>query len=145
MVDGAMLHALVFGLLLPLVARMNETLSRSIGGLPGAWAVHAVGAVFGAVFLLPFLGTGWVRAVPAAPWWAWLGGVLGTGMVVLASGAIERLGTAGFIALSVAVQLAASAALDHFGFPVGPAHPISAMRVGGILLLTVGAIMVVRG
>lgn len=145
MVHRAMLHALVFGLLLPLVARMNETLSRTIGALPGAWAVHAAGAVFGAIFLLPFLGSGWVRAAPAVPWWGWLGGVLGTGMVVLATGAIERLGTAGFIAMSVAVQLAASAVFDHFGFPAGPAHPISALRVAGIVLLTVGAIMVVRG
>lgn len=140
-----MFPALWFGILLPLVARMNETLSRVLGPLPGAWAVHAVGAVFGAIFLLPFLPTTWVGAARSVPWWAWLGGVLGTGMVVLANASINRLGTAGFIAVSVASQLAASAVLDHFGFPAGAPHPISWLRVGGILLLAGGAVMVVRG
>jgi transporter family-2 protein len=140
-----MVPALLFGILLPFVARMNETLSRLLGPLTGAWAVHAVGGVFGALFLLPFLPTTWVGAARTVPWWAWLGGVLGTGMVVLANASITRLGTAGFIAFSVASQLAASALLDHIGFPDGVTHPFTLLRAGGILLLSVGAVMVVRG
>ena len=140
-----MWYALAFGILLPLVARMNETLSRVLGALPGAWGVHAVGAVFGGIFLLPVLGREWMGQVRVVPWWAWLGGVLGTGMVVLANASINRLGTAGFIAVSVAAQLAASAVLDHYGFPAGTPHPLSVMRVGGILLLAAGAVLVVRG
>ena len=140
-----MLYALFFGVCLPFVIRMNEALSRVIGYLPGAWAVHAVGAVFGAVLLLPFAGTSWPAATTAVPWWGWMGGVVGCGMVVLATRAVTALGVASFTAVTVAIQLVVSAAIDHFGWVGSPVHPISLMRVAGIALLGVGATLVVRG
>lgn len=140
-----MLHALCFGLCLPFVVRMNEALSRALGYLPGSWAVHAVGAVFGAIFLLPFTGRQWVGAAGTAPWWSWLGGVIGCGMVVLAARGVSALGVAGFTALTVAVQLVVSAAIDHFGWVGADVHSITPLRAAGILLLGVGATLVVRG
>lgn len=140
-----MLPALLFGVILPLVARMNETLGRTIGQLPGAVGVHVFGAVFGAVCVLPFCGPAWVPALAEVPWWAYLGGVLGTGMVVLANTAIGAMGTAGFVAVSVAAQLVTSAAFDHFGLVGSEVHPLSAMRALGIVLLAGGAVMVVKG
>lgn len=140
-----MLPALFFGVLLPLVARMNETLARTIGSLPGAVGVHAFGALFGIVCVLPFCGPGWAPALATVPWWGFLGGVLGTGMVVLANTSIGALGTAGFIAVSVAAQLVTSAAFDHFGIAGSALHPLTAMRAVGIGLLAIGAVMVVKG
>jgi len=140
-----MVHALLFGLCLPFVVRMNEALSRALGYLPGSWAVHAVGAVFGAVFLLPFAGRAWVAASTTAPWWSWLGGVIGCGMVLLAARGVTALGVASFTALTVAIQLVVSAAIDHFGWVGADLHPMSATRAVGILLLAGGATLVVRG
>lgn len=140
-----MLHALLFGLCLPFVVRMNEALSRTLGYLPGSWAVHAVGAVFGVVFLLPFAGRQWLGSAATAPWWSWLGGVIGCGMVVLAARGVSALGVASFTALTVAIQLVVSAAIDHFGWVGADLHPLSVTRVAGIVLLGVGATLVVRG
>ncbi len=140
-----MLYALVFGLCLPFVVRMNESLSRVIGYLPGAWAVHAVGAVFGAALLLPFSGTAWPRAVPTVSWWAWMGGVVGCGMVVLATRAVSAMGIASFTAVTVAIQLVVSAAIDQYGWVGADVHPLTVTRAFGIGLLGVGATLVVRG
>ncbi len=138
-------YALVFGLLLPFVVRMNESLARVIGQLPASFAVHAVGAVFGLLVFLPLSSPQWWNNARAVPWWAWLGGVVGSGMVVLANRAVGVLGIASFTALTVAIQLVSSAAIDHFGWVGSPVHPMSWMRVGGIVLLALGATMVVRG
>ena len=149
--DGAaglsppMLHALLFGLCLPFVVRMNESLSRVIGHLPGAWAVHATGAVFGAALLLPFAGRQWVGTVTAAPWWSWLGGIIGCAMVVLATRGVSTLGIASFTALTVAIQLVVSAGIDHFGWVGAEVHPLTLTRSAGIVLLGLGATLVVRG
>ena len=140
-----MVYALVFGLCLPFVVRMNEALSRVIGYLPGAWAVHAAGAVFGLLFLLPFAGTAWPAAAASAPWWAWFGGIVGSGMVVLATRAVTSLGVASFTAVTVAVQLVVSAAIDQFGWLDTPIHPLTLTRAAGVLLLGLGATLVVRG
>lgn len=140
-----MLPAFVFAVCLPFVVRMNESLSRAIGYVPAAWAVHAIGGVFGLVFLLPFAGRSWVSAASTAPWWSWLGGVIGCAMVLLATRAVTTLGVAGFTAVTVAVQLVVSAAIDHFGLAGSPIYALSPLRASGIVLLAIGATMVVRG
>lgn len=140
-----MLSAFVFAVCLPFVVRMNESLSRAIGSVPAAWAVHAVGAVFGLAFMLPFAGRAWLGAASTAPWWSWLGGVIGVGMVLLATRAVSLLGVAGFTAVTVAVQLVVSAAIDHYGLAGSPVYALSPLRAAGIVLLAIGATMVVRG
>jgi transporter family-2 protein len=138
-------YALVFGSLLPIVVKMNEVLGRSIGAVPASVSVHATGAVFGAVCVLPFLGRGWTAGITGAPWWSFLGGVLGAGLVVLANRAIGVLGVAAFTAVTVAAQLVISGVMDHFALMGSELHPMSAGRAVGIVLLGVGAVLVVRG
>ncbi len=138
-------YALLFGLLLPFVVKMNEVLARHLGTLPGAWGPHIIGAVFGAIFLLPFAGRQWMGAISGAPWWAFLGGIVGTGMVILANRAVGVLGAAAFITVNVATQLVTGALIDHFGLLESEVHTLSPMRLAGIALLALGAAMVVRG
>ncbi len=140
-----MLPSLLFGMLLPAVVRMNEALGRAIGQLPGSVAVHAVGGVFGALCVLPFVERGWVASIPRTPWWGWMGGVVGVLLVVLANRGIGALGTAGFTALTVAVQLVASALIDRFGLFGAMPSPFTMTKLAGMLLLAVGAGLVVKG
>jgi transporter family-2 protein len=140
-----MLPSLLFGCLLPAVVRMNEALGRTVGQLPGSVLVHAVGGVFGALCVLPFVDRTWLDSVPRTPWWGWLGGVVGVLLVVLANRGIGTLGTAGFTALTVAVQLVASALIDRFGLFGAEPSPFTLTRVAGMCLLGVGATLVVRG
>ncbi len=139
-----MVYALVFGLVLPFVARMNEQLSRHVGHLAGAWGPHVIGAIFGAVVFLPFAGRDWPRRLGDVPWWGFLGGVVGSGLVVLANMALQRLPTGTFVAVTLAAQLVASALMDHYGLAGSPLHALGATRVLGFCLLMGGAILVVR-
>lgn len=140
-----MLFAILFGLLLPFIVRFNETLGRSVGQLPGAVLIHAAGAVFGAVFILPFLSTAWVSRLPAVPWWGYLGGIIGVGMVVLANLAVGQLGTATFVAVNVAAQLVSGALIDQLGLVGAAVQPITTTRLIGLVLVSVGAAVVARG
>jgi transporter family-2 protein len=140
-----MIPSLVFGCLLPAMIRMNAVLSERIGQLPGSVAVHAIGGVFGALCVMPFVDRGWVAGATRVPWWGWVGGVVGVLMVVLANRGIATLGTAGFTALTVAVQLVASALIDRFGLLGAEPAPVSATKIAGMVLLSLGAALVVRG
>jgi transporter family-2 protein len=95
--------------------------------------------------MLPFAGRTWLGSASTAPWWSWLGGVIGVGMVLLATRAVTLLGVAGFTAVTVAVQLVVSAAIDHYGLAGSPVYALSPLRAAGIVLLAIGATMVVRG
>ncbi|MFZ5476187.1 MAG: DMT family transporter [Myxococcota bacterium] len=140
-----MAYALVFGFLLPMVVRMNEVLGRTIGQLPSSVGVHVIGGIFGACLILPFQGRAWIDALPKVPWWAFLGGVIGTGLVVLANRAVGALGVASFTAVNIAAQLVTSGVMDHFGLFGSESFPMSLPRIAGMALLCVGAVLVVRG
>lgn len=139
-----MLHAIAFGLVLPFVARMNEQLSRHVGQLAGAWGPHVIGAIFGLVAFLPFAGREWPARLGAVPWWGFFGGIVGSGLVILANLALQRLPTGTFVAVTLAAQLVASAVMDHFGFAGSPVHPLGLARGIGFALLMGGAVLVVR-
>lgn len=140
-----MLYALVFGFLLPMTIKMNEVLGRTIGSVQASASVHATGAIFLVLCVLPFLGREWLTVVGRAPWWSFLGGVVGSGLVVLANRSIGAVGVASFTALSVAVQLIVSAAMDHYGLLGSDIRVLSPGRAVGIALLAAGAVLVVRG
>lgn len=140
-----MVYALVFGLLLPVVVRMNETLGRVIGQSPSAVGVHLIGGIFGLLCVLPFCGPAWFGALARAPWWSFCGGVVGIALVVLANRAIGVLGVAAFTAVTVAIQLVSSGTMDHFGLLGAPVFPMTSGRAVGMLLLAAGAVLVARG
>lgn len=85
-------------------------------------------------------GGGRTFATTAAgvPWWAWTGGLFGAYFVWSAIIATQRLGPALFFGLVVAGQLAASTVIEHFGWFGVERHPISLVRVGGVVLLMAG-------
>ena len=138
------MYAILFGLFLPLIVKMNDGLGKALGLAPGAVMVHAIGALFGLCFVLPFCGRGWWGALPQVPPWTLLGGVIGTGMVVLANQGVQSLGVGSFIAVNVSAQLLTGAVLDHFGWLGSALHPMSLGRLAGMVLLVLGALLVVR-
>lgn len=81
-------------------------------------------------------------AAARAPWYAWIGGLLGALYIVGAILLIPRLGAAAVIALLVVGQMLMSLALDHFGGLGVPIHALSAPRIGGALLLVIGVMLI---
>lgn len=137
--------AILFGLFLPFIVRVNETLGRTVGQLPGSVIIHAAGALFGGLFVLPFVARTWVDRLGLVPWWGFLGGVIGIGMVVMANLAVARLGTAAFVAVNVAAQLFSGALIDQFGLAGAAVQPVTLTRAVGLLLVAIGAAVVARG
>jgi transporter family-2 protein len=70
-----------------------------------------------------------VHVVLAAPWWVWLGGVLGAYFVLTAVVLTPRLGPALYFGLLVAGQLLTSLLLEHFGAIGLDPHPVNVGRV----------------
>jgi len=79
-----------------------------------------------------------------APWYLWIGGLLGviylTATIILA----PLLGAATMIGLIIAGQMLASITLDHFGLVGFPVHPLSFWRVFGAIFLIIGVVLIQR-
>ena len=81
-------------------------------------------------------------AVRSTQWWNWIGGPLGTLIVLAGAALIPQLGAGAFIALVVAGQLLASVLLDHFGLMGLPAIEITLGKVAGVLLVIAGVVCI---
>jgi transporter family-2 protein len=80
-----------------------------------------------------------------SPWWYWVGGG-GMGVVVVLTITVvtPRLGTAATIGLLIAGQLAMGAAIDRYGWFGVEKVPLTPLRILGVLLLAVGAVLALR-
>jgi transporter family-2 protein len=134
------LLALLAGAMLPIQAGVNAELARIVGHpVRSALVSFAVGT--GALLLLAFALTGpswpWGRMLQA-PWWVYVGGLLGAVYVVGVIALAPKLG-----ALLTAGQFLASMVLDHLGL-LYPRHPVNAARVLGAVLILLGVWLVRR-
>jgi transporter family-2 protein len=77
------------------------------------------------------------------PEWV-IGGLGGACIIFVGLVAIRPLGTGAVVALFVASQLIISVVADRLGL-FGLHHPITAARVGGVILVILGTILVTRG
>ena len=79
-----------------------------------------------------------------APWWAWAGGFLGAFYVTASIILTPRLGAATTVGFIIAGQVVMSVILDQFGLLNLPVQPVTLPKVGGAVLVIVGAILVLR-
>lgn len=138
--------ALLGGVLVAVQAPTNALVAKAAGSsIAAALISFLVGTAALAVVLV---ATGWVRITPAMrdlPWYAWLGGFYGAFFVAIAALAAPRIGVGTLLTAAVAGQLAAALILDHFGLLGLERTPASAVRILGIALVFVGAVLVRRG
>lgn len=141
------LIGLVIGVFLPLQAGVNVRLGQ-VAGHPAIAALisFSIGTI-----VLGFVSLGlrppWpdlLSRLGEAPWWAWMGGVLGANYVLAAIILAPRLGAATLIALTVTGQMVSSIVIDHYGILGYPVHPISIGRIAGAALLVVGMLLIQR-
>ncbi len=144
MAAGWLLIALFAGAALPIQAGVNAELANWIGGPVRASAVSfAVGTV-----ALTALALVLIKAWPVphrlghAPWWVWVGGILGAVYVGSAVAAAPRLGAVALVAAVVAGQSICSVILDRLGAVGFERHPITAGRIAGLVLLVSGVALV---
>ena len=75
-------------------------------------------------------------------WWNWVGGALGTLIVLAGAFLVKYLGAAAFIALVVAGQLVASTLFDHFGLFGLEQKPLTWGRAAGVLVVIAGVALI---
>jgi bacterial/archaeal transporter family-2 protein len=137
---------LIAGGLLPTQAGVNARLGRGLGHpVQGALASFLIGtAALLAASLALRLPWPTIAGLKAVPWWAWLGGLLGTVYVVATIVLAPRLGAATLVGVLVAGQMLASLALDHFGWVGFPQRPVDLPRLAGAALLVAGVYLIQR-
>jgi transporter family-2 protein len=83
-----------------------------------------------------------LSALAQAPWWAWLGGLLGAILVFLAIVLAEQLGAAVMVALIITGQMIVSLLLDHYGLVGYTRNTLSPARIIGTVLLLSGVFLI---
>jgi bacterial/archaeal transporter family-2 protein len=138
--------AFVAGMALPTQFAVNSQLRGVVGGPVLA---ADISFVVGTVVLLvatvvirravPDLGT-----VLGAPWWMYIGGLLGAGFVLASVILTPRLGAATTVGFFLAGQVVASMIIDHFGLFRAAVQEVTVPRILGALLILAGVFLVQR-
>lgn len=135
----------VVGGFIALQAPVNATLGGRVGSFQAAFLSFAVGTlVLAAIAALARGGFGQLANARGLPWYFLTGGLLGATYVTTVLVTVRTLGAGAVVAATIAGQLTASVALDHFGLLGVERQPISVVRVAGIALLAAGVYLIVR-
>jgi len=135
--------ALVSGAFLPLQAALNTKLGKTVGSpLHASLISFLIGSAGLVLYILLTRQTASLTALKSAPLYVWIGGLLGACYVTAIILLFPRLGPGLTFGLVVAGQMTLAAFLEHFNILVSQPHPISFIRIVGILLIIVGVILV---
>jgi len=114
----ASLFALLSGALITCQAGANTELKKSLGHpMPAVVVNYTLGLVGVLVYsMITRVAVPSSEAASTAPWWGWIGGLLGVAYGLTAVMLGSRLGAAPLMALVVTGQLVCSVLLDNFGW-----------------------------
>jgi len=146
MQTGMLLLALTAGAFLTVQVGLNAALRTAFGSAGvAALANFMVGILALLAFLLAMRTPLPSReAFAGAPWWAWLGGMLGAFYVATVTIAGPRLGATVLVAVTVLGQLVAALIVDQYGWLGFPQESITPARILGCALLLGGVYLVLR-
>jgi transporter family-2 protein len=141
-----LLFGFVAGASLAVQFSVNAQLRTFVGGpMVAATISFVVGAIGLALFSLVFRQS-WplAEAASRAPWWVWVGGLLGALYVLATIVLVPRIGAATTVGLILLGQVIASLVIDHFGWIRVPIHELNPPRILGAALIVVGVALVQR-
>jgi transporter family-2 protein len=130
------------GVLLASQAPINAALARTLKD-PVLAACVSFGVGFAVLAAIGIFRGAWPAgsALASAPWWSWLGGVLGAFYVVVVIWAVPQLGVVTTLAALVFGQMAAALVLDAIGAFGLPAQAISWQRLLAAALILCGLVL----
>lgn len=141
------LAAVAVGAAVPMQSAINAQMA-SLLGHPLYGAVTNTGVA--TLCLLVLIGA--MRTPPpelrdaaSAPWYLWLGGLIGAGFVFGALYVAPRIGAAAFAAATIFGTAIASLAIDHFGLLGFAQRPLSMLRLAGAGCLLLGIVLLRSG
>jgi len=134
-----LLLALAAGVTMALQGSLNTVLGKVVGLLEATFYVHVIGTVALVVLLLFGLGQGNLGRYAQAPWYVYLGGILGVAIIYLVQASISRLGVAIATTAIVVGQVSTALLIDHFGLFGLRAIPFTWWKLLGLIFLATGA------
>ena len=141
-----LLIALLAGAMMPTQAATNGRMASFVESpILAAFVSFLVGTV--ALFVYALLSGENLSSLPAAkdaPAIAWIGGFLGAFFVASAAFLVPRIGVAMTFSLFIAGQMIVTLIIDHYGLLGVPVKEVSIARIGGILLVTAGVVLIRR-
>lgn len=135
----ALLLAALSGLFMALQGTLNSALSKAVGLLEASFIVQVVGSLTGLALLLAGLGQGSLLKFREAPWYTYLGGLLGIAIIYLVASSIAQAGVASATTAVIVGQVLTAAVIDWFGWFGVEQVPFSLWKGLGILLMAGGA------
>jgi bacterial/archaeal transporter family-2 protein len=132
------------GAMLPIQFGINAQLASWVDSpLRATLVSFVVGTVALAVVML-VSARDWppLSRVESAPWWVWVGGLLGAFYVLGSVVAAPKLGAATLVAVILAGQAVASLLVDHFGWVGFEENPVTLGRLAGVAFVAVGVALV---
>ena len=128
----------------PIYARLSEGLNRD----PLTAVFLAFLSATFATGILVVAGGNWrslsIAGLATLPPWVWFGGILGVCQVVISMRAIPLLGVSAFMVLVISGNLIGAAFYDHLGvFGLVP-RSFNSLRLAGITIVIVGALLTAR-
>ena len=135
--------AIIVGAILPFQGLLNAKLGTSIGGpIVAAFVSFLIGTILLGIYLVITRERIVLAGAGALPVWIWMGGLLGALYVAVVTLLIPRLGPAAMMCLVIFGQVTAALLLDRFGVLQSAPRTVDAVRIGGALLVLVGAFLV---
>ena len=138
--------ALFAGILMAVQAPTNAILGKASGSpVVAAFLSFIVGSVALGAIVVASSGRLFAPELKSVPWYAWLGGFYGAFFVGIAAFGAPRVGVGPLLTAAIAGQLLGAIVLDHYGLLGLTRQPVSIEKIGGVVLVLLGAWMVRRG
>ncbi|MCL2337424.1 MAG: DMT family transporter [Firmicutes bacterium] len=137
--------AALAGVAMAVQGSLNTALGKVIGLLEATFVVQLVGLLLAGILLFGFrLGNGDWHRYSEAPWYLYLGGLLG---VAITYGVVRSMAGVGVAAATTAIivgQLFTAALIDHWGFFGLERIPFGWHKVAGAAIMSGGAWLLLK-
>jgi transporter family-2 protein len=133
------------GALMAVQGCLNSYLGEKMGLIPATFSVQLLGTLtVGGLLLLFFKRGSFFSVVGKIPYYYWLGGPLGVGIIYGVAVAISKVGAGNATTGIVFFQLLTAYLIDHFGLFQQETVPLTGGKIIGILLMVSGAFLLLR-
>ena len=145
-VNTIVIMAVLAGTMIAAQGVVNGRMAAAMGGpMQAAFISFSVGWIALVALNLIFGNNlNVVQAAQTAPWWAWLGGLMGAVVVTLAAFAVPKIGVATYVSAFIAGQLTAALFYDHFGLLGQTVREITPLRLLGVVFMGAGVYLIRR-
>lgn len=141
----ALLIAAVAGVTMAVQGTLNAALGKVVGLLEATMVVHLVGLVFATLLVVSLRmdNLSWHKFTQA-PWYTYLGGILGVAIIYGVIRSIPKVGVAPATTAIILGQVFTAGLIDHLGLFGMRQIPFGWFKIIGIGLMATGAWLLLK-